>query len=989
MSKLTPQFLSALKNLNKNQRKAVETIEGPVMVVAGPGTGKTQILTLRIAQILAHTDTPPEAVLALTFTEAAAAHMRRRLVSIVGAVGYRVRISTFHGFCKSLIEQYPESFPRIIGGDVITPIQEVELFRHLIDTHELEYLKPSGDPYHHMKYIPRAISEFKREYLSPEKYTLFLNDQEQAVQSEPDLYHAKGRHIGTMKGEFKKRLEKIAKSRELAVLYTSYEVALRERGLYDFNDLIVEVISALRTNSTLLLTAQEECQYILADEHQDANESQNALLELLSGFHENPNLFVVGDEKQAVYRFQGASLENFMYFKKRFPEAVILHLEDVYRSGQNILDAAHVLINVDASGEEVAMRPQLQSKAESAHSLVSLNIFMTTEAERAWVARECLRLVGEGVDPTHIAVLYRNNREAFEVARALEAVSLTVSIESDLNALHDPVVRKLIAILKCVAKYGSTEELARALHIDFLNVHPLDVYKMIRYSMAEKLILADILGSDELLKKAGVVHKEHCLQLSEKLVNWARGGESVIDVVDSIVHTSGLLENVVGMYRSLEIIERLAGVMKDIEELASGNPDYSITDLVNHIQLLEEYGIPVRKETRAQPKAGSVRLMTVHKSKGLEFDYVFVVNVTDALWSGKNQKVHFIVPAKGVSGSDDDERRLLYVALTRAKHAVSVSYANANREGKLQQPSRLLAEVSSSHMQVTDMTDFSVPSLQPRTKTSSLPTLADKDFITTLFKEQGLSVTALNNYLECPWRYFYSNLIRIPIMPTVSSMMGTAAHDALTEFFNTRAHESAATLEILLQAFTYELRRKPMTETEIAVGLKDGIEMLTGWYQQWHPVFPTQTITEHSVMTELQLLGSVQTVRLRGELDRMDLHPEGVVVVDYKYKKAMSRNAIEGNTKADDDGNYYRQLVFYKLLLELEGRYTFAGATLDFLKPKDSGVYAKETFSIGDEQVIELKKEIQNMVEEIMDLSFWDKRCEDEKCKYCKLREHM
>ncbi len=335
------KFKELYKKLNFRQREAVDAIEGPVMVIAGPGTGKTQILTLRIVNILRKTDIPPDAILALTFTEAGVSAMRKRLVSIIGSPAYRVGIFTFHSFCNDIIKRFPEEFPRIIGSTNVSDIDKIVIIKELIEKTTLKLLRPYGDTFYYLHPVRQKISELKRENISPKELELRIKNNELRFKKIPDIRHQKGVYKGKMKGKYETEKKNIEKNKELLKIYITYENMLAERKLYDYEDMILEVIRALEKKQDFCLRLQEEYQYVLADEHQDANNAQNKLLELLVSFHENPNLFIVGDEKQAIYRFQGASLENFLYFQKKYKGARVIILEDNYRSTQTILDAAH------------------------------------------------------------------------------------------------------------------------------------------------------------------------------------------------------------------------------------------------------------------------------------------------------------------------------------------------------------------------------------------------------------------------------------------------------------------------------------------------------------------------------------------------------------------------------------------------------------------------------------------------------------------------
>ena len=310
------EFASRYARLNPAQKQAVDTIEGPVMVVAGPGTGKTQILTLRIANILRQTDTPPDTILALTFTNAGVTAIRARLVTLLGSRGYRIPVHTFHSFANELIRKYPEKFPRIVGATAALPIDQIQIMEQAIEAGELELLRPYGDPFHHLFPALQEIERLKREDISPAKLEEIIVAETKRFELIEDLRHEKGQYAGAIKGKYQALATQIDKARELTKLYRAYEQGLAERRLYDFGDMVLEVLRVLERDRDFRLTIQEEYQYVLADEHQDANQSQNRLLELLASFHDNPNLFIVGDEKQAIFQFQGASLDNFDYFKK-------------------------------------------------------------------------------------------------------------------------------------------------------------------------------------------------------------------------------------------------------------------------------------------------------------------------------------------------------------------------------------------------------------------------------------------------------------------------------------------------------------------------------------------------------------------------------------------------------------------------------------------------------------------------------------------------
>ena len=332
------------KRLNLEQKKAVDTIEGPVMVIAGPGTGKTEILTLRIANIINKTQIEAENILALTFTESGAASMKKRLISIMGSKAYQVNINTFHGFCNKIIQDYPEYFENIAGFINIDEVKQIEILKQVLDSLKLEHLVTFNNNYFYLREIKSSIEELKKESITYLELRDIAEKSKQDFENNEDNYNSKTKKIKSQVSQYYKT---ICKNIELSYIFEKYQELMNRSSYYDYADMIIEVLNTFKKDNDLLLIIQEQYQYFLVDEYQDTNTSQNKILELLCNFHKNPNVFIVGDPKQAIFRFQGASIHNFDYFKSLYPSAVIIDLINNYRSSQLILDSAFYLINRD------------------------------------------------------------------------------------------------------------------------------------------------------------------------------------------------------------------------------------------------------------------------------------------------------------------------------------------------------------------------------------------------------------------------------------------------------------------------------------------------------------------------------------------------------------------------------------------------------------------------------------------------------------------
>jgi DNA helicase-2/ATP-dependent DNA helicase PcrA len=958
-------FQTLYKRLNKAQKQAVDTIDGPVMVIAGPGTGKTSILTLRIANIIQKTDTAPENILALTFTESGAYLMRKKLVEIIGTAAYKVAISTFHGFCNDVIKEYPEKFPRIIGSSAITEVDQIAIMEKIIESTKLELLKPYGDPLFYVRPVLGEIRKLKRENIDVKKFAKEIEKQQKDFNNEPEKVHAKGAHKGKMKGEFVKLEEQIAKNKELLVLYEAYETALAKEKFYDFEDMIIEVISTLGKDSNLLLILQETFHYILADEHQDANNAQNAILELLSNFHENPNLFIVGDEKQAIFRFQGASLENFLYFKKLYPKAVLIHLEENYRSTQSILDASHSLIKNNSSKIE---HVRLAARAEDGIEPISIHEFVNADTEHAFIADDIQKKIKKGVKPEEIAVLYRNNNDSFAIAYALEKLSVPFRVESDNDVLKDQEIRKLLHIFESVNDLAHEEKLAKVLFIDFLEVKPLQVYEA----------LADV-RKDK--KRLFEVVTEKFPEISLKLSSWASLAHNrpFIDVFEAVVRESGFLASALKSETQFDRLATLEAFFAQVKELALARKEYYLKDFIVHLERVREHGLLTRVHSGNVQEG--VRLMTAHRSKGLEFQYVYIVGAFDGHWGNKISRTYFKIPVTSGSSSAgiDDERRLFYVALTRARKEVVISYSREGREGREQLPAQFIGEIDEKMKKVHIHEERMA--IQDHFAVARKIKIDNKEYLQNLFLEQGLSVTALNNYLKCPWDYFFKNLIRIPQIQTKHQMYGTAIHLTLKTFFDKYRVEEDMSKADLLKLFEFNLRKLPFHPKEYEDTLEKGRESLGTYFETYKGTWPRNLLTEFSIKG-VHLETEVGTLLLKGNLDKIEfLDDRNVNVVDYKT----------GKPKSKVDENYHRQLVFYKLLLDLDDtkRYIMKSGELDFVEPDDKGRNRKIRYEVKDEEVKDLVELVKKTSKEIYNLEFWGKTCNEKECEYCELGRMM
>jgi DNA helicase II / ATP-dependent DNA helicase PcrA len=968
-------FQRAYSTLNAAQKKAVDTIEGPVIVIAGPGTGKTTLLTLRIANILRLTDTSPDSILALTFTESGAFSMRRKLLDTIGPAAYKVGIHTFHGFAAQMIERYPDYFPRIIGSKLITEPDQIRIIQSIIESRDIELLRPYGDPEYYVSPVLREIHTLKRENITPEELVQSIEDDA-------------SQEVSGSATEQEKRSKRILKNKELAYVYARYEKSLTREKHYDFDDMLLEVIRVMEREPEFKLILQEQYQYILADEHQDANSSQNRILELLADFHDSPNLFIVGDDKQAIYRFQGASLENFLYFSKKYSDAVVIDLEHNYRSHQVILDAAHSVIshNPTVSGRQHAHLRSLQIGGGPIRVLE----FTTVQDELAGIIRAIKTLVGAGEKHAEIAILYRDNKHAGPLADMLRSEGIAHKVESNTDIMSHIDVVKVITLCKAIHNPSDNVLLSRALLLPELGIDPASVMEMSEYAYRNKKSLYQCIKSAQ-----GPVYSD-IRRVYKGIIRWAQDANilSFPVFLQKMIQETGLYTSIVEASDSLERMYSLNTLYDHVTDMAHSMKTFRLAEFIQSIAIAEEHGLS--KKRGYSEHVGGVRLMTAHRAKGQEFNHVFIVHGIDGVWGNRSSRTSFHIPViehARDSGRIDDERRLFYVALTRARESVTISWSQGDgTKGAV--ASQFIGEMHPSCVVIEKRDkEASHTHLQRIFSKKDIPidhsiSILSPDFVRSKFLHQPLSVTHLNNFLKCPWRYFFVNLIRIPQAENKHQLYGTAIHAVLRTFFESYARKEDIVLKRIIDIFRVHIDALPFSVDDREDSFKKGKKALEGYYKTYYPNWNRNILAEYAVRGVEIKVDADSTVTLSGKLDKIEIGEDGsVTVVDYKTGKPKSRNQIEGNVASDvgGEGNYFRQLAFYKLLLDGDTAYSMKYGEIDFVEPNDRGKYKKERFEITTQDIDIVRGEIVAMAQSMLTSSFVGSTCDDKKCEYCVL----
>jgi DNA helicase II / ATP-dependent DNA helicase PcrA len=941
-------FAEAYERLNAAQKKAVDTIEGPVMVIAGPGTGKTTILTLRIANILKRTDTPPSGILAITYTDAGVKAMREKLREVIGSRAHEVGIYTFHSFAASVIAAYPDHFLHLEGFRQITEVEEEALIRIILESKKYKGLRPLGKPDAYLSSIMRTIEEAKREALMPDDVRRHAKDEIVRIQADESSISTRGATKGQLKAEAKERIAKCERTLLFADVYEEYEQRKREGMMLDFADLILELVAALKNDELLLRLLQEKYLYILVDEHQDTNDAQNLIIALIAEFFETPNIFIVGDEKQAIYRFQGASVENFLLLQKQWPGMVTIPLEANYRSHQAILDAGFSLIEHNYEPDEYV---ELRVKLTAGNGAAPKPIEVITGENAGAVERDLLeklkRLTADEPEST-VALITRKNRDLERAIRLLESEGIPVSSERSIDIFAHPMGALFFDLIEFLSDPSRTDALARTMVAGLWGLSLEEAAELIRELRSGK-----VQGIEDKL--------EGLRSLREGLLS--DGG---LGFIVTACRQSGYAALAA---RDPVYVEVWRGIVTLAESLARdlslSNPRMLMEAMLAYRKSSESKTVKVPVGAPTLP----IRAMTAHGSKGLEFDYVFIPYATEEAWVTGVRGASFVLPQKRALQDDiRDTRRLFYVALTRARKHLTVYASLEEGDGKPLTPLRFLSELDPATVRETVIPriDAALPETSPDTQRTSKEKITD--FAKHRLLTSGLSVTALNHFLEDPEKFLYESILKLPQPPSASAEKGSAMHFAIDCVWKLTDKAVPAIEKEIVRSVTEYLEGSLLRVEEKEILRHELIEAAPRVAEALESHFnsPGTVFTEHWVETVFEGVYGGERVRipLHGKLDAILDRGHEIAVFDYKTRKGMSAAEAKGETK-NSNGNYFRQLAFYKKLLQGDGRWRTKEQNLSlvFISPDDKGRCPILTLPVGKSDIETLDANIQSVID--------------------------
>ncbi len=956
--------------LNKSQKMAVDMVEGPVMVIAGPGTGKTTILTLRIANILRKTDTPAHGILAITYTNAGVKAIREKLERIVGSRAHDVCIHTFHSFASSIIAEHPEHFTEISDMKTLDDVGKESIIRKILENKEFSILRPFGKPDAYMSAIVSTIIDAKKNNMDYRMVASYNRDEIERIKNDEESISTRGATKGKLKAEALSRIEKCEKTIVFSEVFKLYEEEKNKAKKLDFDDLIIELLKKLREDELLLRLVQEQFLYIHIDEHQDTNDLQNSIISIIAEFFDTPNIFIVGDEKQAIYRFQGASVENFMLLKNKWPAMKMISLDMNYRSHQNILDASFSMIENNYHLDEYSDL-RIRLKGEKAKDKIKIVTGENTRATEYYLIEE-LKNIRKNEPQSTIAIITRKNRELDRIIEVLESENISVSSERSIDIFHNPIGILFFDLIEYIVNPNKIDLLSKTIISGLWNIGFEDGMNIIKLLRSGK----DIKIEEKI---------PELLEIRKSLIN-----ENIIASLISIAKNSGFIKII---SKDPSYIYVWQGIISLAESLAHDDTVFTPIELINSMLL---YRLSAENKVVKIPVGAPdipIKAMTAHGSKGLEFDYVFMPYLNDENWIGKNRGYSFVLPRKQAGQNDiEDIRRLFYVSITRAKKNVTLLPSLEESNAKVLTPLRFINEIDKKYTEEITLSrkdaNISIKDLKSDIISSKIINLA-KDTVL----ENGLSVTALNHFMECPNKFIYQSILKLPQAGTISSEKGKAMHSAISRVWrnenrnkeNIESDLSQGILDYINESLL-SINEKETLKKELLESIPD---LLKALYNHWSTDKVT-IYTEHWIRSlyKSKYQDKVIEIPIHGQLDAIIDNGHEVNVYDYKTRQSMSENEIKGNTK-NSDKDYFRQLVFYKILLERDFHFRDKGITpsLVFVSPDKKGRCPIISLTINDEDIKNVYSEIDKLIESIWSGKIMNSSCEDKDCEWCKMRK--
>lgn len=981
-----PNFL---EKLNEAQKKAVTHEKGPLLIVAGAGTGKTTVLTRRYLWLLNEKKYRAEELVALTFTEKAAHEMEDRVLKHMPNGAYDFWIHTFHGFCQRILERHgleigiPNTFKILTETDAW-----ILLKKHLNDL-PLDYYRPLGNPVKFLHALIRHISRAKDEGVTADRYVDFAQN---AVLD--------GDSTEVVEGE-------MARLKELAETYSAYQKILRDYGFLDFGDVIMETLRLFKERPAVLSLYQKQFKYLLVDEFQDTNWAQYELIKMLS--RRERNVTVVGDDDQAIYKFRGASLANILQFKDDYPDAVTVTLTSNYRSHQDILDTAYkVIVNNNPHRLEVSLADQGLSKQLKSHvqdeADVRVEWFPTLIKEAGWVSEDIAARHGAGPKDqgwSKYAILVRSNDQAVPFVEALASRNIPYRFFALRGLYAKPIVVDIMAVLKLAVKPEDSSSAWRVISLQSLKIPLPAVHKIVAYSARKGVSLWNALRQSPVYLKDDEISAKAVLSLVSivnKLSESARR-EPPLAVLHKAIEETGYLNHVMSFNERdrIENIGYLNEFVNRIRRFEINNHVPNLVDFMDELEMEIESGEEGSLKSDVESGPDVVRVMTIHASKGLEFETVYLVSMVDQRFPTRER--HDAIPLpdglvqERLQEGDvhlQEERRLCYVALTRAERFLILTGADDYGGARKKKPSVFIHETGLDVPQACDQTEvMDVSGLKTMNRQEEAAALRE------IFKlKRKFSFTQLVAYKNCPLQYKFAHVYRIPVLGRHQKSFGQSVHLALQRILKNH-QDRTGTRQVSLFAPADEAVKR--TESDFTVTEDEALAIYAeSWIDEWYPTREMhdeyrsegREAVKRMVRAWHRRVPAVKALEtdfdwrigehsIKGKIDRLDESDGGLAIYDYKTGEYKS-----GQKAAPVDKE---QLHLYQLAMEAKGfkvnRLAYLFVRSDF-ESQEHGCSSLEIPLLEKEAKLDFEEDLKKRMDDIL-ISEFPPTPSSFLCAYC------
>lgn len=886
--------------LNKQQLEAIKHEEGPLLVIAGAGTGKTTVVTERIKHLILSEKARSQEILALTFTEKAAREMEER-VDVAMPYGYtQMWILTFHAFCDRVLRDEALNIGLDTRFRLLTEAESVRFLSKNLFKLDLAYFRPLGNPTRFVSGLLQHFSRLKDEDIAPDDYVVWANNQQQTTNNPPkarfDARRARLAKDGkeqSVQGTVEK--QEAEKWLELSRAYKKYEELKIQEGVMDYADLISNTLKLFREKKDVTSRYHKQFKYVLVDEFQDTNIAQNELVKLLAD--DKQNLTVVADDDQAVYRWRGAATSNVIQFRDNFPQAKVVALTQNYRSTQVILDTAYQLIqhnNPDRLEVKEKIDKKLKAIGKSKGEFPEFIHADRVENEAQLVAQQILQLTGEaGYAYSDFAILVRANNHAEPFSRAFARLGIPYQFLGPGKLFAQEEVKELIAYLKVLANFEDSLSFYKLLAMEYWDLPARDLaaisnqaykYKQSLFEVAEKIEKISVSQETKENLKTIIQMIHGHLKLVPK--------ETAGQILYKFLAESGILQTL-GNASTQKEETRVLNISKFFDKLKSfesQNADASVFAVVEWIDLATDVGESPLVSDFDWGSENAVNILTIHSAKGLEFPVVFVVNLVSQRFPTLERKEQIPIPEdliKEILPQGDyhlqEERRLFYVALTRAKERLFVTAANYYGEGKREKKlSPFVYEtfgVVAKQDNKTTIKQLSILDYSTVLKEEVQSSGDTEKIVAKRRPVSFLSYTQMETFRFCPLHYKLRYILKIPTPTTAALSFGNTLHGALKSFCEQQMNGKPVGRDELLEYYHQAWVGEGYDSREHEQEMKKRGER----YLESYLASKLYQPDNHPVIVEMPFVFALEGgLKVGGKMDRIDKTKNGIEIIDYK-----------------------------------------------------------------------------------------------------------